>query len=185
MSAAAGTSTVAADLTTVSQTIHDSLVQRGFSADSIEIMGAAPGNGTVTQDTLLASLKKRQTLAATDEFWLVLLGFGGRDADDKPTFQVRGPRLAVADLKTALDAIPATQCVFVGTSDSGGFIAPLLKSNRAVLAATREEGEVDLPRYPEAWAAALKENPQAGWKERVVNQGRHWCSWLQCIINLK
>ncbi len=161
----AGSSMVAADLTTASQTIRDALVQRGFAADSIEIMGAASNNGTVTRDLLLASLKKRQTLAAADEFWLVLLGFGGRDADDKPTFQVRGPRLAVADLKTALDAIPAGQCIFVGTSDSGAFVAPLMQPNRTVLTATRAEGEIDLPRFPEAWGAALKENPKAGWKE--------------------
>ena len=43
-------------------------------------------------------------------------------------FQVSGPRLTVTDLKPALDAIPAQQFIFVGTSDSGGFVTILAAS---------------------------------------------------------
>jgi hypothetical protein len=160
-----GDPSIAADLTHAAQTIQASLIRRGFPSDSVEVLGAGADNGTVTSDMVLAALKKRQTLAASDEFWLVLLGFAGRSAEDTSTFQVTGPRLAVADLKTALDAIPARQFVFAGTSDSGNFVPALMQTNRTVLAATRQEGEIDLPRFPEAWAAALKENPKAGWKE--------------------
>ncbi|MCE0521987.1 MAG: DUF3857 domain-containing transglutaminase family protein [Methylacidiphilales bacterium] len=160
-----GDPTISSDLLHVAQTIQGGLVQRGFAPDAIEILGAPTAGEKITGDQVLASLKKRQTLAATDEFWLVLLGFSGRSAEGAMAFQVTGPRLTVAELKPALDAIPARQFVFVGTSDSGGYVAALLQANRNVLSATKEEGEIDLPRFPEAWAAALKENPQAGWKE--------------------
>jgi len=160
-----GNSTVANDLAHVAQDIRDSLVRRGFAAKDIEILGPPSAETKVTLERVQQGLQARQNLAAKDEFWLVLLGFSGRDGEGKPTFQVSGPRLSVADLKTGLDAIPARQYVFVGTSDSGGYVAPLLKASRNILSATREEGEIDLPRFPEQWAAALKEKPKAGWKE--------------------
>ncbi|MEI9998682.1 MAG: DUF3857 domain-containing protein [Verrucomicrobiota bacterium] len=118
----------------------------------------------VTRDAVLGKMKEAQTLAPGDEYWLVLLGFSGRTADDAPAFQVAGPRLDAAALKTALDAIPARQYVFIGTSDAGGFVPILLSARRDVLSATAAEGEIDLPRYPEGWAAALKSDPTASWK---------------------
>jgi len=160
-----GTSTIAGNLSKVAEDIRDGLVQRGFSPDAIEILSASPSGGKVTRDLVLASLKKQEALAPTDEFWLVLLGFAGRNGEGERTFQVSGPRVSATDLKTALNAIPAQQYVLIGTSDSGGFVPALLQANRSVLAATKEEGEIDLPRFPEYWAAALKEKPKADWKE--------------------
>jgi len=159
-----GSASIGADLSEVAQNIRKGLVQRGFAPDSIEILGAPP-SATLTRDQILASLKKRGTLIGTDEFWLVLLGFSAPGAEGAPAFQVRGPRLAVTDLKPALDAIAARQFIFIGTSDSGAFVPALLQANRSVLSATAGQGEIDLPRFPECWAAALVENPQAGWKE--------------------
>jgi len=160
-----GGPSVATDLSEVAQQIHDGLIQRGFAPEAVEVLQAKTPEDKVTTDRILQSLKKRQTLATADEFWLILLGFSAPSSDGEPAFQVSGPRLTASDLKAALDAIPAKQFVFVGTSDSGGFVPVLLSKNRSVLAATREEGEIDLPRYPDGWAAALKENPSAGWKQ--------------------
>jgi hypothetical protein len=160
-----GGPSVTTDLTAVAQDIHDALIQRGFAPDAVEVLQGQTPDDKVTADRIRQSLKKRQTLAATDEFWLVLLGFSGPNQEGTPAFQVAGPRLAAPDLKSALDAIPAKQFVLIGTSDSGNFVPLLLSRNRSVLAATREEGEVDLPRFPDGWAAALKENPHAGWKQ--------------------
>jgi hypothetical protein len=160
-----GSPSVTTDLTAAAKDIHDGLIQRGFAPDAVEILKAQTPDDKVTVDRILESLKKRQTLAATDEFWVILLGFSGRSEEGAPAFQVSGPRLTAANLKTALDSIPARQFVLVGTSDSGSFVPILLTKNRSVLAATREEGEIDLPRFPLSWAAALKENPRAGWKE--------------------
>jgi hypothetical protein len=160
-----GSPSVTTELSGAAQDIHDGLVQRGFAPDAIEILKASTPDDKVTADRILQSLKKRQTLAATDEFWVILLGFSGRGEEGAPAFQVSGPRLTAVNLKLALDAIPARQFVLVGTSDSGSFVPILLAKNRSVLAATREEGEIDLPRFPEEWAAALKENPGADWKK--------------------
>jgi hypothetical protein len=161
-----GDSTTTSELTEAAQAIRDGLVQRGFPPQNVEVLEpSGADNKVITGDLILQSLKERQTLSGTDEFWLILLGFSGRNEDDAIAFQVSGPRLTATALKTALDSIPARQYVFVGTSDSGAFIPVLLGRNRAVLAATRDEGEIDLPRFPEAWAEALKEEPKAGWKE--------------------
>ena len=159
-----GGPSVATDLAAVAQDIRDGLVQRGFASDAVEVLKPQTPEDKVTTDRILQSLKARQKLAATDEFWLVLLGFSGRNAEGVPAFQVAGPRMGASDLKLALDAIPAKQFVLVGTSDSGGFVPILLSKNRSVLSATRGEGESDLPRFPDRWAAALKENPRADWK---------------------
>jgi hypothetical protein len=156
---------VTTDLTSAAQDIHDGFLQRGFAPDAVEILKAQTPGNKITADLVLQSLKKRQTLAATDELWVILLGFSGHSEEGTPAFQVSGPRLTAPSLKLALDSIPARQFILVGTSDSGSFVPILLAKNRSVLAATREEGEIDLPRFPENWAAALKENPRADWKE--------------------
>ncbi len=143
-----GGPSVATDLTAAAQDIHDGLVQRGFAPEAIEVLRAQTPDDKVTSERIRQSLKKRQTLVTSDEFWLVLLGFSGRNEEGVPAFQVAGPRLSASELKVALDAIPAKQFVLVGTSDSGGFVPILLSKNRSVLAATREEGEIDLPRFP-------------------------------------
>jgi transglutaminase-like putative cysteine protease len=160
---ATGSASIADELGSAARTIHDGLVLRGFDPGAIEIVSEKGPDDRGLRDEILRRLQKRRALAASDDFLLVLLGFSGRSASGEPSFQVRGPRLTASALREALDPIPARQYVFVGTSDSGGFIAPLMAANRTVLAATREEGEVDLPRFPEAWALALKENPGAPW----------------------
>ena len=153
------------DLSGVADNVRDGLVQRGFAPDSVEILKAQNPDDRVTTARIRQSLKKQASLTSKDEFWLILLGFSARNDEGAPAFQVSGPRLSAADLKAALDSIPARQFVFVGTSDSGAFVPILLSKNRSVLAATREEGEIDLPRFPDSWAQALKENPRADWNK--------------------
>ena len=160
-----GSSSIADELKHSAQTIREALVLRGFSPDAVEILAAEPAARRINRDDVLQRLKSAQNLTATDEYWLVLLGFSAPTGDGSPAFQVAGPRLDVDTLKTALDAIPARQYVFIGTSDAGGFVPALLKAHRDVLAATKEEGEIDLPRYPDGWAEALKANPHAEWKQ--------------------
>lgn len=132
------------------------LAERGIPADQIEVLA-----GKVTRDAVLQKLQAATAGSADDEFWLVLYGHGGRAQGGVPAFQISGPRLTANDLKTALDAIPARQFVFIGTSDSGAFLPVLQNKRRAVLSATKEEGEGDLPRFPAAWVNAFSENPKA------------------------
>jgi hypothetical protein len=131
------------------------LVERGLPEEHVEIL-----HEKVTRDLVLQKLRAIR-LSTNDEFWLVLYGIGGRARGNQPAFQISGPRLTATDLKTALDAIPARQFVFIGTSDSGGFLPVLQDDRRMVLSATREEGEPDQPRFPDAWLKIFGENPKA------------------------
>jgi hypothetical protein len=131
------------------------LVERRLPEDNVEIL-----HEKVTRDLVLQKLRA-VTVSTNDEFWLVLYGISGRARGNQPAFQVSGPRLTAADLKAALDAIPARQYVFIGTSDSGGFLPVLQGGRRTVLSATKEAGEPDQPRFPDAWVKALGENPKA------------------------
>ncbi len=131
------------------------LVERGFSESRVEIL-----HEKVTRDVVLKKLNS--VMASTnDEFWLVLYGVSGRTRGNLPAFQISGPRLTAADLKTALDMIPARQFIFIGTSDSGGFLPILQGNRRTVLSATREEGEPDQPRFPDTWLKIFGDNPKA------------------------
>jgi len=131
------------------------LVERGLPEGRVEIL-----NENVTRDLVLQKLQAFST-STNDEFWLVLYGISGRTRGNQSAFQVSGPRLTATDLKLALDPIPGRQFVFIGTSDSGGFLPVLQNDRRTVLSATKEEGEPDLPRFLDTWVQALGENPKA------------------------
>ena len=134
----------------------NALVQRGIPAERVEVL-----EGKVTRDLVLEKLKNAS--AIDGEFWLVLYGFSAPTKDGQPAFQISGPRLSASDLKSALDAIASRQFVFLGTSDSGGYLPMLQGQNRAVLAATKE-GENDWPRLPNAWVHALAQQPAASFR---------------------
>ena len=131
------------------------LVARGFAADHVEIL-----SGKVTRDQILQKLRSLGG-SVRDEFWLVLLGQSAKAQGGVPAFQVNGPRLTAADLKTALDAIPGRQFVFIGTGSSGGFLPELRDERRTVLSATMAEGEPDQPRFLPAWVKAFAAHPKA------------------------
>ena len=130
------------------------LVERGIGR--VEVLG-----GKVTRDAVFEKLKEAASASPDDEFWLILFGMSSRGQGGVPAFQVSGPRLTADDLKRALDAIPARQFVFLGTSNSGGFLPVLQSEQRAVLSATKAQGEEDWPRFPEKWVSAFSENPKA------------------------
>ena len=133
------------------------LGERGVPLANIEII-----DGNAGREAILKKLADAgPQLAPDDEFWLVLYGHSGKSAGGVPAFQIKGPRLTAADLKSALDPLPARQVVLVGTSGSGAFLPLLQNERRTVIAATQGEGESDQPRYPDAWVAAFTENPRA------------------------
>ena len=132
------------------------LIARGISPDQVQVLDTK-----VTRDMVLQDLKPEPADTASDQFWLVLFGHSGVSQGGVPAFQVSGPRLTATDIKTALDAIPSTQFVMIGTNSSGGFLPLLQNSRRTIVSATKEEGQDDQPRFPEKWVAALTENPAA------------------------
>ena len=133
----------------------NNLVARGWDAGHVEIL-----SGKVTREQILQKLRGF-TGPARGEFWLVLLGQCGKAQGGVPAFQVSGPRLTAPDLKTALDAIPGSQFVFIGTGNAGGFLPPLRDERRTVLSATQAEGEPDQPRFLPAWVKEFAATPKA------------------------
>src|SRR5690606_9177766 len=102
---------------------------------------------------------------ADDETWLVLLG-SATTRSGEPSFQVSGPRLSATDLASAVNALPGRKFVVVATTASGGFLPPLLALPEVeAVAATATSGEINEPRFAQAWAEALVATPQAAFAE--------------------
>ncbi len=133
---------------------------RGFADDAIRTLTPTV-DAPVKRDTVLAAFKALAP-AADDETWIVLFGHAAAGRDGRATFQVSGPRVTIDDLAGAVSALPGKKFVVIATERSGGFLAPLLplKDVEAV-AATSENGELNEPRFADAWTDALKAQPSS------------------------
>lgn len=143
-------------LAQLAQSTRDGVIARG---GTVEIVGPDP-DGKPARERILAALGQETRLAESDEFWLFLFGHCAKGRDDKPAFQIKGPRLGAEDLRAALERIPAAKFVFVGAEGSGGYLEVLRLPKCDVLTATEAHGEVSFPRFPEHWVAAFRQAPQ-------------------------
>jgi transglutaminase-like putative cysteine protease len=142
------------------QTLREGFLARGLPASAITVLGAS--GERVRRDAVLAALKSS---SADDETWLVLLGTSAARGGE-PSFQVSGPRLSATDLTTAVKALPSPTFVVVATPASGGFLPPLLAlPGVEAVAATADSGEINEPRFAEAWAESLVATPKASFAE--------------------
>ena len=148
------------------------LAERGIPLENVQTLG-----GKVTRETILQKLSAAAAnCSAEDEFWLVLYGHGGRSQGGAPAFQVTGPRLTALDLKAALEAIPARQFVFIGTSDSGAFLPVLQSPRRAALSATRAEGEDGQPRLSRCLGQRVRRKSEEPLSPPSRHGRRRWSS---------
>ena len=152
----AGSSENEEDFTSLAAGTKKLLITRGFPADGVVVIA-----DHATRDVILQALKPQAGDSAKDEFWLVLYGHSGTSMGGIPAFQVSGPRLTATDMKTALDAMPDTEFVMIGTSNSGAFLPLLQSSRRMVVSATAGDAQTDQPRFPEKWVDAFTESPKA------------------------
>lgn len=139
--------------------------QRGFLARGLrpgDIRLLAPvQDAPVKRDAVLSALRGTDA-AANDETWIILLGHSALGRGGQPAFQVSGPRLTADDLATALGRLPGKKFVVIATANSGGFLPPLLALAQVeAVAATADKGEINEPRFAEAWTVALLAQPQA------------------------
>ena len=139
--------------------------QRGFLARGLPAAGIkllVPARDTlVRRDAVLAALHLTGA-EVSDETWILLLGHSALGRAGQPAFQVSGPRLTADDLATALGQLPGKKFVVIATANSGGFLAPLLVVPQVeAVAATADTGEINEPRFAEAWTDALIAQPRA------------------------
>lgn len=155
--------TQAARLQAHTQVLREGFAARGISAEAIRVLGVS-GERPRRAD-LLAALQPAASATVSDETWIVLLGTASVRGGE-PSFQVAGPRLTATDLAEAVKVLPGRKFVVIGTTASGGFLAPLLASpDVEAVAATADSGEVNEPRFAEAWAEALVAAPRASFAE--------------------
>ena len=170
--------TQASRLDTNAQTLREGFLARGFSADSITTLGAS--GERVRRDAILTALKPTAgPAAANDETWLVLLGSASA-RNGEPSFQISGPRLTATDLTAAVKALPGHKYVVVTTTASGGFLPPLLALPEVdAVAATADSGEINEPRFAEAWAEALVAMPRATFAELAASAAKRVDAFYQ------
>lgn len=143
------------------------LEKKGVSPANIRVLPDSPSR-PVTRESILKALQGAESLGENDEFWLVLYGYCGRTIDSMPAYQVRGERLTASDLKNALSRIKARKFIFLGASQSGGFLTFLRDSGTCALSATSEEFEINKPRYPEFWSRTLESKPELSFRQTAV-----------------
>ncbi|MBC8040856.1 MAG: hypothetical protein H7Y06_09960 [Opitutaceae bacterium] len=141
------------------KTMREGFLARGLPSSAITVLGTS--GERLRRDTVLAALKP----STDDETWIVLLGTSASRGGEL-SFQVSGPRLTASDLTTAVKALPGHTFVVVATPASGGFLPPLLAlPGVEAVAATADSGEVNEPRFAEAWAESLVATPKATFAE--------------------
>jgi hypothetical protein len=92
-----------------------------------------------------------------DDFVLILIGHGSFDGVEYK-FNLVGPDISGADLAKLCDHIPAKRQLIVNTtSSSGGSIAALRKTGRAVIAATKTGTEKNATVFARYWVEALQD----------------------------
>lgn len=121
------------------------------------------------RDALLAYLGEvADTVGEDDLFYLFLVGHGSYD-DEEYKFNIRGPDLTDAELKSALDAIPSRNQLVVNTSSASGAAADSwTDERRIVISATRSGGERHATFFGEHFAAALFDDAADVDKNRIV-----------------
>jgi hypothetical protein len=110
-----------------------------------------------TREAIEQRLKQlASTLKSGDEFVLVLLGHGSYDGSEY-RFNIPGPDITGSELASLLDKLPESvpQLLVNATSTSGAVAERWTRSNRVVIAATRNGGERNATRFGQYWAEAL------------------------------
>lgn len=91
---------------------------------------------------------------STEPLWLVLIGHGTFDGR-QAKFNLRGPDVSAADLKSWLEPIKRTTVVVNCASSSSPFLNELSAPNRVVVTATKSGYEQNFARFGDYFSAAL------------------------------
>lgn len=94
---------------------------------------------------------------AEDDLVVILIGHGSFDGNEYK-FNIPGPDISGAELATLCDKIAAKRQLIVNTtSASGGSVAALKKSGRAIITATKSGTEKNATVFARYWIEALRD----------------------------
>lgn len=103
-----------------------------------------------------------------DTVIVVLIGHGSYLGDEY-RFNIPGPDLTGAQLKTLLDKLPSERQLIVNTTSASGAVADAWKRNgRIVITATRSGGERNATRFAQSFIEALSGDKADRDKDQVV-----------------
>jgi hypothetical protein len=102
----------------------------------------------------LRSTLQAEPVAGIEPLWLVLLGHGTYDGRDAK-FNLRGSDLTAGELSAILAPFQRPVIVVAAFSSSGAFLAPLSKSGRVVITATKSGGESNFSRFGKYLSEAI------------------------------
>ena len=136
-----------------SQTMAGAAVTATGDKDSVVRLA---GEGA-TRDAITRELARvARSLAAGDQFMLLLVGHGSFDGNEY-RLNLPGPDMTGSELLALLDKLPAgvPQLVVNGTSTSGAIADKWVRANRVVITATKSGGERNATRFAGFWAEAM------------------------------
>ena len=136
-----------------SQTMAGAAITATGDKDSVVRLA---GEGA-TRDAITREMTRvARSLAAGDQFMLLLVGHGSFDGNEY-RLNLPGPDITGSDLLALLDKLPAgvPQLVVNGTSTSGAIADKWVRANRVVITATKSGGERNATRFAGFWAEAM------------------------------
>jgi hypothetical protein len=143
--------------------IYDALIDRhGLPPEYVTYLGekidVAPDMISMrsTRANVLQLLGEiAQEAEPLDRLFVILIGHGTTGREE-PQFNLPGPDLVPSDVTQGLMAFPTQTLALVHTGTaSGGFIAPLSGPNRILIAATRNERQLNATEFGQFFAAAI------------------------------
>jgi hypothetical protein len=134
----------------------------GLAADNVIYLGEDPARdperirGRSNREGITAAVAQIAAHALPGDRVLIVLIGHGASATAGARFNLPGPDLTAAEFAKLLDRLAAQTVVFVNTaSASGGFVPALAAKDRAIIAATKTDGERNQTRFGEYFTAAF------------------------------
>jgi hypothetical protein len=127
-------------------------------------------NGAFTRETLLGFFDELGSrMNRDDRLAVFMIGHGSFD-DHQYKFNIAGPDVTDEDLKTVLDAIPATAQLLVNSGSSSGAVQEKLQGGgRTLMLATRSGVERHATRFGDYLAGALSDSSADVDKNNIVS----------------
>ena len=116
----------------------------------------AGATGPATREAVSAAIAEvRKTLRPEDGLWVICLGHGHHDGR-QAWWNLPGPDLSAAEFGKLFTELNCREQVFLMTTSlSGYFVAPLVKRDRVVIAATEADAETNETTFPTVFAKVL------------------------------